>query len=279
MTNRIISTTETTAIVPEIWSAKFFDVLLDRLPFNSLINNDWEGEIQSLGDIVNISSIPEFSDAELLEEGAAGDSDAVTITSQPLTINKRPYKDYIITKKAQLQSLSFMDGIRDKAIFAIMKKMQAIIIETISPSTSSPDHTIAWDSGTQLQLADVLEAKELLDTANVPEDGRSSVHSAIQMNDFFNITGFISKDFIPAGSPLAEGAITTKVCGFDPKMTNVVGNTSYFFHKSFMTLAIQDQLSIEVFNMGVDGVRGFRTNIDLLMGIKQMDSSRIVSIS
>lgn len=279
MANQIIGTTQTTAIIPEIWSARFYDVLLDRLPFIDSVDQSYSGEIQSLGDIVNITSVPEFTQATLLSEGAAGDAEAVTLTSQQLTINSRAFKDVIVTKKAQLQSLPFMDELRDKMIFAIQKKMQADIISAIVPSAAAPDHTIAYDAGTTLALADILEAKELLDTQNVMEENRIGICGAAQVNDLFNITGFISKDFIPAGSPLTSGAITTPVAGFTMKMTNIVGTTSYWFHPSFLTIAIQQALNIAVYDLGVDGTRGTRINADVLYGIKQLDDERVVSIA
>ena len=279
MANQIIGTTQTTVIIPEVWSARFYDVLVDRLPFIESVDKSYSGEIQSIGDLVNITSVPEFSTATLLGEGAAGDAEAVTLTGQQLTVNSRAHKDVIVTKKAQLQSLPFMDELRDKMIFAIQKKMQADIISAIVPSAAAPDHTIAYDAGTTLALADILEAKELLDTQNVAEENRVGVVGAAQFNDLFNITGFTSRDFIPAGSPLTTGSINTPVAGFDIKMTNVVGTTSYWFHPSFLTVAVQQQLNIEVFNLGVDGVRGTRVNADVLYGIKQLDDTRVVTIS
>lgn len=279
MANELQNTTTNAAIIPEIWSSRFYDVLVDRLPFIDSVDKSYESEIQALGDIVNISSVPEFSQATLLAEGAAGDSEAVTITGQQLVINSRAYKDVIITKRAQVQSLSFMDELRDKMIFAINKKIQADIITAIVPSAATPDHQISYDSGTTLALADILEAKELLDTQNVMEENRVCVLGAAQWNDLFNITGFVSRDFIPAGSPLTSGSILTPIAGFMPKMTNVVSTTSYFFHPSFLTIAMQQGLNIEIFNLGVDGVRGTRVNADVLYGIKQLDDERVVSIS
>jgi hypothetical protein len=279
MADILTNTTTNTAIIPEMWSQRFYDVLVDRLPFIDSVSKEYEGEIQSMGDILNISSIPEFDQATLLAEGAKGDADAVTVTGQQLVINKRAYKDVIITKRAQLQSLPFMDGLRDKMIFSILKKMQADIITEIVPSASSPDNTIGYDAGTTLALADILEAKELLDTQNVAEENRVGVMGAAQWNDLFNITGFMSRDFIPAGSPLTSGSISTPIAGFIPKMTNVVSTTSYWFHPSFLTLAVQDKLNIEVFNLGVDGIRGSRVNADVLYGVKLLDDERVVSIS
>lgn len=280
MANEIMSTTETSAIVPELWSARFRDTLRATLPFIDSVDRSYQEEIQDLGDILNISQIPDFDDATELSEGAAGDSDAVTVTGQQLVINKRPFKDVIVTKRAQLQSLPFMDQLRDNMIFSINKRIQQLVINEISPSTSAPDHVIAYDSGTTLALADIEEAFTLLNASNVPDDGaRCSVLGANQFGDLFNINGFVSKDFIPAGSPLTEGSINLPILGFNVKLTTVAGDTAYLFHPTFLTLALQQNMNIEMFNLGVEGVRGTRINADVLLGVKQLDNVRVVTIS
>jgi hypothetical protein len=183
------TTSTNSAIVPEIWSQRLYDVLRVSLPFLDSITTNYQEEISDLGDILNISTISDFDEADTLAEGAAGQTEVASVSGQQLTINKRVYKDYAVTKRAQLQSLPFMDALREKAVFAINKKMQQIIIDTISPSTATPDHVISYDSGSTLTLADALEAKELMDTANVPVDDRIVTLGAAQWNDIFNITG------------------------------------------------------------------------------------------
>lgn len=279
MADTLTNTTTNAAIVPEIWSRRFYEVLLAQLPFVDSITKEYQGEIASLGDILNISSIPEFDQANVLGEGSKGDADAVTVTGQQLTINYRPYKDVVVTKEAQIQSLPFMDALREKMVYAINKKIQALIISLIVPSAAAPDHAIAYDSGSTLALADILEAKELLDTANVPDMDRVAVLGAAQYNDLFNISGFVSRDFIPAGSPLSSGAIAAPVAGFAIKQTTVVGNTSYWFHPSFMAIAVQEGMNIGMFDLRVEGVRGTRITADTLLGIKQLDNKRVVTIS
>jgi hypothetical protein len=279
MTDQIMTAaTEHSVIVPELWSSKYYDVLLASLPFESLISRDYEGEIQNLGDTVKISTFPEFSDATVLAEDAANDADAVTVTQQSLVIDSRVVKDFIITNQAQLQSLPSMDKLRDLAIYAIKKKIQALIIAAILPSTSSPDHTIAFDSGTTLGLADILEGKELLDLQDVPASDRHMVMGAAQANDIFNITGFTSSDFILGGSPLTSGEVSQSLLGFSPHMTTEVGNVCYQFHRSFMTIAAQQGLKIEIFNLGLQGKRAARVNVDTLFGKKQLDNKRVVQI-
>lgn len=272
-------TTANTAIIPEKWSARFFEVLRPTLPFIESVNYDYEEEITDLGDLVNISQIPDFSDATELAEGAAGDTDAVTVTGQQLTINKRTYKDFKVTKKAQLQSLSFVDSLEEKAVFAINKRMHQVIIDNIVPSAAAPDHQIAYDAATTLALADILEVKELLDAADVPMENRYMTLGSAQWNDLYNITGFTSRDFIPTGSPLSSGQFQTDILGFMPRMTTVVGNTAYFHHKSFLTVAMQQMLNVSVHDLGPSGIRALRTNSDILWGLKQLDNKRVVTLS
>lgn len=270
---------ETSVIVPSIWSNKFYDALLSELPFNSIINKDYEGEIQALGDTVKISSIPEFGDAVEFAEDQRVDASAVTITQQSLVINKQVAKDFIVTKKSQLQSLPFVDKLRDLAIYSIMKKIENTIISALIPSPSAPDHAIAYDSGTTMALADILEIKELLDNNDVPMADRSMVNGAAQLNDIFNITGFTSSDFLVSGAPLQTGQVPLQLLGFMPKFTTLVSNTSFFLHKSAMTAAFQKGMDINMYDLGVDGKRAMRVNVDVLYGLKLLDNTRLATLS
>lgn len=271
---------EMDGIVPELWSAAFYPTLLERMPFNSSVARDYEGEIQALGDTVNINSIPQFDVASEMNEGDANAADSTTFAKSQLIVNKQVAKDYIITKKALRQSIDAQNALRDLALHAIMKKMQQIIIAEIAPSASAPDHTLAYTSGTMLALADILTAKELLDNSDVEEIGRTMILGAAQMNDLFNITGFTSRDFIPEnGSPLASGAIATPVLGFIPKWTTAAGNTAHFFHPLFLQMAVQQLPEVEVVSLGAEGKRATRVNMDVLFGVKQMSNLRVVTIS
>lgn len=274
------ASSELASVIPEIWSPAFYPTLLEALPFNDVVDRSYENEIRALGDIVNITNFPQFDLAEELAEDAKNDADAVTATTTQLVIDKQVVKDYIVTSVAMAQWLDSNNELRDLAMHSIMKKMQQIIIAEISPSSSAPDHTIAYDSGTTLTLADILEAKELLDDADVPDDGlRCMILGSEQWNDLFNITGFTSRDFIPAGSPLAGASFSTNLLGFRPKLTTEAGDVAYLFHPSFLSMAVQKSPAVEVFNLGVDGKRGMRVNVTTLFGVKQLGNTRVVTIS
>lgn len=273
------ASTELDALVPEVWSRKYYDALLENLPFSSVISKDYEGEIQGLGDTVRINSIPEFDVADTLAEDARADAASVTVTQQSLVINKRFVRDFIVTSLAQIQSIPAMDKLRDLAIYSIQKAINNYIVSIIIPSASAPDHSIAYDSGTTMALADLLEAKELLDAQDVPSPDRHLVMGSAQVNDIFNITGFTSSDFLVAGAPLASGQLPMALLGFMPHFASGVGNTSYLFHSSFFTMATQKGMSVSMYDLGVDGKRAMRVNVDTLAGFKQLDNLRVVTLA
>ena len=276
--NLMGTASEVSVLVPQVWSSNYYSALLADLPFNDSISKDYQGEIQNLGDRVLISQIPEFDQAHELGELERSNASAVTVTQQSLIINKRFVKDFILTNKAVLQSLPVMNQLRDLAIYSIMKAIQAEIISLIVPNAASPDHSIAFDSSTTLAVADMLEAKELLDAQDVPQSGRVMVLGSAQLNDLFAITTIQSSDFVASNAPVLSGQLPSQIFGFAPKFTSEVGNVVYMFHPSFMTMAAQQGMNVKQYDRGGEGIRAERVNCDTLMGIKQLDGLRVVTI-
>jgi hypothetical protein len=243
------------------------------------ISKDYAGEIQNLGDTVNVSQFPEFGDAVELAEDQKNDASAITVAQIQLIINKRIAQDFIITNLAMMQALPAMEKLQELAIYSILKKIQALILGLIVPSASAPDHTLAYTSGTTLALLDILAAKELLDAQDVPMSNRHMCVGAAQLNDMFNISGFTSTDFGVSNAPLLNGGLPSQILGFIPHFSSLFGNTSYFYHSSFFQMATQQGMNVSVFDLGVDGKRAQRVNCDTLIGLKQFDNKRVVTIS
>ena len=281
MTDQLMGTTELGAVVPELWANRTYEVLKTKLCFSDSISREYEGDISDLGDILHVSSVPEFAEADELAEGASADAIAVTITDTTLTINKRIVRDFILTKRAMKQSISKMDALGEMQAFSIRKKLENLTLAAIAPSTSAPDHDISFDSGTQLQLADLLEVQELLNTANVDEQGRQFKTGSAQFSDLFNITAYTSSDFRPssAGSPMSSGQFAFPIAGFQLDWSSNIGNVGYGYHPSFMQIAAQEDMQVRVYDRGVTGERSERINCDMLCGYAQFDSSRVVKLS
>lgn len=271
--------TELSVLTPELWSSNYYDVLLANLPMADTLSRDYEGEIRSLGDTVNVSQFPEFGDAVELAEDQRNDASSITVSQIQLIVNKRVAQDFIITNTAMLQSLPAVQKLQELAIYSIMKKIQALIIALIVPSASGPDHSIAFDTGTTLALADLLEAKELLDAQDVPMANRHLCFGAAQMNDLFNVAGFMSSDFGVSNAPLINGGLPSQILGFMPHFSSLFGNVVYLYHSSFFQVAAQQGMSVTQYDLGVDGKRAQRINCDTLLGLKQFDNLRVVTIA
>lgn len=270
---------ELSVLVPELWSAKYYDELLANLPMADTIAKDYQGEIQNLGDTVNVSKFPEFGEAIELAEDQKNDAAAITVQQIQLIINKRIAQDFIITNLAMMQALPAMEKLQELAIYSIMKKIQALIVSLVVPSAASPDHTLAYTTGTTLALADILAAKELLDAQDVPMSNRHMCLGAAQLNDLFNVTGLISTDYGVSNAPLLNGGLPSQILGFMPHFSSLFGNTSYFYHSSFFQMAAQGGMNVSVYDLGVDGKRAQRVNCDTLLGLKQFDNLRVVTIA
>lgn len=273
------ASTELSVLVPELWSAKYYDVLLAALPMADTISKDYQGEISNLGDTVNVSQFPEFGDAVELAEDQKNDAAAITVSQIQLIINKRIAQDFIITNLAMMQALPAMEKLQELAIYSILKKVQSLILSLIVPSAAAPDHSIAYTTGTTLALVDILNAKELLDNQDVPMSNRHMCVGAAQLNDMFNITGFTSTDFGVSNAPLLNGGLPSQILGFMPHFSSLFGNTSYFYHSSFFQMATQQGMNVSVYDLGVDGKRAQRVNCDTLLGLKQFDNLRVVTIA
>ena len=69
------------------------------------------------------------------------------------------------------------------------------------------------------------------------------------------------------------------VLGFEILEATTLSTSSYWFHPSYMTAAVQDELNIAEYDLGIDSVHGIRINSDLLFGYKQLDNKRVVQLS
>lgn len=265
------------AIVPEIWSQKYQENFNDLIIFPGLISRDYEQEIVSLGDVVHIPSIDDVV-AGNLTQGAAGVSTAINAGTTPLTINRRSYVDFVITDQAKLQSIPFLEELQTRAIAAIMRKMQDDMIGDIAPSTANPDHTLAYDTGSTLADADLLEALDLERTANWPDSDKFLITGGAQYNDLLNIEKFYSKFINDGSSVVTDGKVIAPVYGHLPAWTTAMGSRTLMFHISFMQAAVQKGLTLTLHDQGAVGKRSFRLNVDVLWGSKQLHDDRVISI-
>jgi hypothetical protein len=268
--------TELAEIVKTFWSARWLETLRANLGFIESVSHDWQGDMTAMGNTVKITQLPDFDEADLLAASASGTSQAVTLTSQSLVANKRPYVDYTVDDLSRLQSMDFSAQVADSVNYAIMKRANREILNAIVPSTSAPDHQVAYASTPTLAYADFLTAKELLDTQNVAAGDRFCFLGAAQVADMFNIAEFTSRDYNGGESVTGNGTIGKPFMGFTPRATTMVGAAAIFMHRSAVAVAFQQGMNVKLADGAYSGDRAQRVNSDIIMAVKQLDNKRSV---
>ena len=277
------ASTEIDVSVPEIWSAKIYEVLLNNLVGKNLVNQDYAGDIKGKGDQVHIVSIPEGGSATAVVEGTPVDADATTQTENVLAIDKQYAYDVAITDLAMVQSnLNLLQAYANQVGFVLQKQLDSDIITALSAaSAAAPDPIIAGTGAAGIfnPPTDILSAKDLLDQQNVPEDGgRWILMNPADYNKVLADTSIQSRDYVP-GQPLVSGQISP-IFGFTPfKSNQLAEDTVLFGHTSACTLAMQKELTIGQYDMKVSGQRATRITADILYGIKLLSDVRVVKLN
>jgi PHD/YefM family antitoxin component YafN of YafNO toxin-antitoxin module len=263
-------------LVQTKWSSKFDLNLNDRIVFNSIVRRDYEGDL-SMGGTVKIPSLADVT-ATNLTEGAANSAVSVTASTVPLVVNRRAAVDFVITDQAQLQSVAFMDKAEEIALAAIAREIQDYIISIFIPSASAPDHQIAFDSGTTLQDADLLEALDLEKAADWPESGLYMVTGGAQFNDLLNVSKFYTRDLSGGPADIVSGAVLAPIYGHQVAWSSAVGNKALLWHESGLQMVIQKGVNVNFYDMGAQGQRATRMTVDVLYGAVVVDDERLISI-
>lgn len=82
------------------------------------------------------------------------------------------------------------------------------------------------DTGATITEADILTAKEALDAADVPMEGRCLIIAPQQESDIMSLNRFISKDYIDGGSVMQSGRIIGTLFGADVRVSTQITRNS-----------------------------------------------------
>lgn len=82
------------------------------------------------------------------------------------------------------------------------------------------------DTGATIVEADLLVAKETLDAADVPSEGRMLLIAPQQESDIMSLNRFISRDYIDGGSVMQRGRIIGSIFGADVMVSTQITRNS-----------------------------------------------------
>ena len=169
--------------IPAVWSARLLANLHKALVYGQggVINRDYEGDIQQLGDSVKINSIGAVTVADYTQNTTMSAAETLTDAQAILQINKAKYFNFQVddVDKAQ-QNPKVMDAAMSEAAYALANQMDqdvaALYADASSTNAIGTTASPKTDAATAGQpYVYLTQLRQKLDEANVPDDGRRFV--------------------------------------------------------------------------------------------------------
>lgn len=179
--------------IPEIWSGKLQVKFYKSTVLAEITNNDWEGEIKGSGDKVHIRSIPTIT-IRNYTKGLNLTNEVPESTPIELTIDKGKYFSVVVDDVDEVQAdVRLMDMFTNDASEQMKIAIDGDVLNNVAASAAAANKgaTAGATSGninlgaagapravTSANVLDaILDAGQVLDEQNVPEDGRWMVVS------------------------------------------------------------------------------------------------------
>jgi hypothetical protein len=188
--------------IQETWSNEIEDAVEAKTVLLDLVDRRYESQMKH-GDILRIND-----DANLAVRMKATDTTAtlsnVTETQQSLTINLHAYCAFLVEDILELQAkYEIRSHKTDKIAYALTSFIEGDATSGLASLPSSFSQVVGT-LGVDPTVDDLIRAKQYLDDADVPEDGRffyasPAIHAAL-----LKMSAFTSSDFV--GMESAEKA-------------------------------------------------------------------------
>ena len=221
--------------IPQIWSARIYEALRKAFVYaqDQVINRDWEGEINDVGDTVKINSIGDPTITDYVKNTDLPAPEVLTDSQRQLTISQgKAFHFYIDDVDKAQQRPKVMDNAMSRAAYRFSditdQYLAGVMVAGAAAGNAIGDNTnpiIAPDSspgdtGAYEQLVD-LSTK--LNEASVPRDDRWVVippwyEGVLRKDNRFIANESVSRE---AGAPIINGSIG-RAAGFEILVSNNV---------------------------------------------------------
>lgn len=256
--------------IQKFWAPMFMKELRQQLLLGALINKEYSGQIQNLGDTVYVSQI-NAPTGELRTAGTDADSfnsDTMSTTRISVQANKRAVASFTIEDLVQLQSqIGAQDSeIRASLLYAVEKQVNDYLKSLVSPSTSSPDHLINSVSdfnASQLSGARILAGQAKWDKS---KPWYCLVDPSYN-GDLLNAATLTSSDYVGNDTPVVGGQIAQKRFGFNILEDNSFStDRALLFHPDFMHLVMQQEPRFKISDQHSSNKFSYVMSVDLVFG-------------
>lgn len=257
-------------LIPEIWSGKFYEELRSKTPLMGIFSREYEGEIKSKGDQVNVSQINVPTASNLAADDSTFVSGKMANSTFALVANKQTVASFEFTDLAQLQSISFMEEAKKALTDSIRLKIEADLIAQYIAAVTG--FVIATPG--DLAVADLVKARTLLSKAKVPTSDRFMLLDPEYYGHLLSKGQIVSNDY-RSNDATNSGEVGARLMGFNVQEHDGLGALSGLaFHKSAVQMVTQREVQIKISDLHSQNKLGYLMSADIIWGSAVFDANR-----
>ena len=230
--------------IPELWSKRLIVARQDRLVFEALVDTDYK-EAMKFGDTIHVGSRGHLS-VRTKTANTAITFETETPTNTDILINVNEYAAIAVENITTVQSmLDLLENYAPEMAYALDKAVDDVLAGLIDDFGTN----IVGSLGVDLSYADLLEARQKLADANVPDNDQAIVISPKQEAAWLQLDHFINRDYTE-NLGVGKGFKEKKAYighwmdipvyrSVNVEGSNAAGHDNAYFHKSALALVKQ----------------------------------------
>jgi len=250
--------------IPEIWSKKLLKVFNKSVVMGNLVNRDFEGDIQSAGDVVHVRTYGDVTVSDYTRDMTIS-FQSLTDPMVDLTIDQQKYFAFKVDDLNKAQAdINILEGYASRAAIAIRDVVDSRLIghyadvdsgnvigTDVSPITLTSSNIYGY----------ITQLGEMLDNCNIPSDGRNLVITPKFKTMLLQSTEFTRATSL--GDNVIQNGYIGNVAGFgvhvttnNPAVSGVVNLMA--FTQDYISFASQVSKveTVRPYNMFADAVKG-----------------------
>jgi hypothetical protein len=162
-----------TSFIPTIWSSLFVESLKKNLVYGSLVNTDYQGEIQGFGSSVRINEVGPITVNGYTKDGTVT-FETIDDAQRVLLINQQKYFAFQLDDVDAAQSKPKIMGVAmQEAAYAMKDNIDTYLGTLYAEAGINYGSTVTVSSTSAIQY--LMYMSRLMDEANVPTDGRVAI--------------------------------------------------------------------------------------------------------
>lgn len=191
-TTEFMDATTSDAFFPEVWSKKTLVAREAQFVFAGLVSRVYEADLSDYGDVVHVPSVGKLStQTKNMSANAAVIFETLTETNTDVTINTWQYSAIALeTAARRLANRDLLKLYAPRQGETLARSVDSVLAGLVDNFGTN----IVGTDGVSLTYNDLLDARTLLDLAEVPME-RVIVTSPEQEREFLKMDEFIHRDY------------------------------------------------------------------------------------